>query len=301
MITRSPDRIDSINRSPVGVRIRVYSNHGSTKDTQNIGGDWGADQPHDYQEGDLTRSPRYHLDRTLAHGVRYFWLDVDRVQTEVSFKPTAGAGFENLFVAQTSRDGCRMLRFRRTDTGVPPVAVELDQAMRRMLAGPDEGYSVLYTHLGIIGLAQVGFRQTTTADFPAAAWASLDEAAAEQRNGRTLFTTTERLLNHALMMAARPWTMSRSRERLQIDLQPRFEYEGLNFSFDWSDFMGFAVPCPSDREVWIGFGQELRRADVWDAGGQTYAGLRWQPIEMMALLDTAAAGVTMSRHGKSRR
>ena len=66
-IKKALDILDKNN-----VFIRVYSNHGTVYDTQNIGGDWAQ-----YQKGDVKGDPNYHLDLTLKYGVKFFWTDID--------------------------------------------------------------------------------------------------------------------------------------------------------------------------------------------------------------------------------
>lgn len=50
---------------------RIWTNHGDTFNTQNIGGQY----PASHHEGDLLGSQSYCLDLLHDHGVEYFWLD----------------------------------------------------------------------------------------------------------------------------------------------------------------------------------------------------------------------------------
>jgi len=52
-----------------GLTFQVYTNHGNSKNIQNIGGDAA------YHQGDLIGASAYHADMTLAHGVRFLWSD----------------------------------------------------------------------------------------------------------------------------------------------------------------------------------------------------------------------------------
>src|SRR5665213_2803688 len=64
----------------LGIVPRVYSNHGTEDDIQNIGGTWTGEPGMPwYMKGDLPGSRCYHLDLSLRHGIRFFWLDVDAV------------------------------------------------------------------------------------------------------------------------------------------------------------------------------------------------------------------------------
>jgi hypothetical protein len=61
---------------------RVWTNHGSEHDIQNIGGG----QPQ-YQRGDDPGSEVYCLDLLLQHGIRYFWLDHHATNDFVDDRP----------------------------------------------------------------------------------------------------------------------------------------------------------------------------------------------------------------------
>lgn len=103
-----------------GVQTTIYSNHGTDRDVQNIGGPWSPARvpPIDFRNywaGDLQDHPVYHLDLTLQYGIRYFWLDVDRVRNRAWFSDGADLADSDLFTTQVSRDASPILRFKRTD------------------------------------------------------------------------------------------------------------------------------------------------------------------------------------------
>jgi hypothetical protein len=271
-----------------GVRCRVYSNHGTTDDTQNIGGEWVSRPGYPtYGQGDLPGAQRYHVDLSVGHGVRFFWLDIDNAQASLSFAATEGEGYENLFAAQICRDGTPILRFRRTDAMVPSDLVRLGDALDRVLAADDGGYTVLYTHLGVKRGAENRPLSADPADIPDAVTAGLDRLAAEQAAGRVLVTTTDRLLTHALMTAARPWTVSRRGRQVEVDLHRSFAFAGVEFEYGWQEFMGFSLPVEASDSVWLRLDGERRPAERWRVGSQAYAGLQWRRLPMKSAIEEA--------------
>ena len=155
-----------------------------------------------YHEGDLPSSNRYHLDLTLEYGARFFWVDVDRVRSVSSFINRCADSQDSLFTSQVCRDGNRILRFRRTDTGVDPDAANVGAQIDSILSAPPGGYSVIYTHLGV-ARDPLGKPIQNPAPYQSdEGYAGLDRLVAAQRDGDTLVTTTSRLLRHASLMAA---------------------------------------------------------------------------------------------------
>jgi hypothetical protein len=272
-----------------GVASRVYSNHGTVDDIQNIGGEWvGRPGYPDYMKGDVPGAERYHLDLSIEYGMRFFWLDIDRVREHLTFLPTVGEGLENLFVSQICRDGNRILRFRRTDALVDPDGALLGEALARVIAAPDGGYTVIYTHLGVKRDPEGRPIVAEASDLPPGVFTGLDRLAGEQRAGRILVTTTERLLIHALMSAARPWTITRKRNRTEIHFNRKFTFEGVAFDFGWQDFMGFCLPVGPKERVRLCLDGAWKDAERWTVAGQSYAGLAWHPIPMKSLIERAA-------------
>ena len=271
-----------------GVRCRVYSNHGTTDDTQNVGGDW-VNRPGypSYGQGDLPGALRYHVDLSVRHGIRFFWLDIDNAQACLSFTATEGEAHENLFAAQICRDGTPILRFRRTDAMVRSDLAQLGDALDRVLAAADGGYTVLYTHLGVKRGAENRPLSADPSDIPAAVLAGLDGLAAEQKAGRVLVTTTERLLTHALMSVAKPWAITRRGRQIETDFSESFSFAGVEFDCSWKEFMGFSLPVDASDTVWLRLGGERRPADRWNVAGQFYAGLQWRQLPMKSAIKEA--------------
>src|SRR5262249_33098401 len=135
-----------------GITSDVYSNHGSVKDIQNVGGPWIAPRTgpvggSNHPEGDLPESKSYHLDLTLSHGVRFFWLDIDCISDPVCQLESADPA-KSLFTSQRSRDGRPIVRFRRTSCGQNPFPFALGAQIDAILGCATPGYSVIYNHLG---------------------------------------------------------------------------------------------------------------------------------------------------------
>ena len=271
-----------------GVKCRVYSNHGTTDDTQNIGGEWVSRPGYpSYGQGDLPGAERYHVDLSVRHGVRFFWLDIDNAQAFVSFTATEGEAHENLFAAQICRDGTPILRFRRTDAMVRSDLAQLGDALDRVLAADDGGYTVLYTHLGVKRGAENRPLSADPSDIPASVLTGLDSLAAEQTGGRVLVTTTERLLTHALMWAAKPWAITRRGRQIEVDFSKSFSFAGVEFDYSWQEFMGFSLPVQVSDTVWLRLGDQRRPAERWNVAGQSYAGLQWRRLPMKSAIEEA--------------
>lgn len=82
--------------SPLGVRPRIWINHGSTENIQNIG-------PADYMQGDRPDSDCYHWDLLRAAGVEYLW---DGSGSDQLSRPTT-------LIPLDLRDGSKAWGFRR--------------------------------------------------------------------------------------------------------------------------------------------------------------------------------------------
>lgn len=273
-----------------GLKSRIFSNHGTIYDIQNVGGPW-VDLPGypNYMKGDVPGTRRYHLDLTLRHGARFFWLDIDRIREHVIFAARAGDEHDNLFVSQICRDGNRILRFRRTDAMVDPDGAQLGDALDRIMAASDGGYTVVYTHLGVKRDPEGRPLVADFADVPAAVLERLDRLAAEQADGQVLVTTTERLLTHALMSAARPWTIARRGKRIEVELKHEFVFEEIRFRFSWDDFMGFCVPVEPGEVLHLTLDGERQKAERFSVAGRSYAGLPWRALPMTHLVERAAS------------
>lgn len=274
-----------------GVRIRVFSNHGTVDDIQNIGGSW-SDRPgpidfSNYQKGDVPGTERYHVDLTVKHGVRFFWVDIDRIRDVTWFQANAGDATGNLFISQICRDGTPILRFRRTDAMLDPDGAIIGQAINTILDAPGSGYSIIYTHLGVKRDPSGRPLVAQLSDVPSEVFDGLDRLAAEQDAGRVLVATTERLLTHALMSAARPWSISKRGKRLDVQFKRHFDFEGVSFEFDWNDYMGFCLEVKANDSVLLSLEGESKPAQRWSHNGVCYAGLPWQPLPMKSEVERA--------------
>lgn len=223
-----------------GVRTALFTNHGSEQDTQNIAGDWGK-----YQLGDVPGSDVYHLDRTLAHGVRFFWTDIDYV-VDQPFLNAALNGPTALFRSQQCRDENHILCFRRFlgRLTVGPCAENLNQQIEQVLAAQGGGYSVVYQHLGVHRNADGRPHSAVEPIFPPECRERLEALADAQRDRRLLVTTTEKLLNHALLMAVRPWSIRRGRKKLRVEFARKAQIDKLTFDFEHTLLAGWAIRVP---------------------------------------------------------
>lgn len=271
-----------------GIVSRVYSNHGTERDTQNVGGHW-VSQPGtlNYQQGDIPGTQRYHLDMTLEHGARYFWLDIDRARETVRFVPSLSGRPDDLFTSQTSRNGQQILRFRRTDAGVMPDAENIAQQINRILDAPSGGYTVIYTHLGVARQPNGRPTQNPAPYLSAEGYAALDRLAKAQREGDTLVTTTSRLLDHALIMAVRPWKIKHQSGRVLVEFQETIEHGGVQFKLEWTDLEGFTLPVDPSSRASATLGGSERELSKWFANGEWFAGFPWQHIKCGDILEGA--------------
>jgi hypothetical protein len=272
-----------------GVRTLVYSNHGTIKDVQNVGGAWCESHGDlNYQKGDVPGHASYHLDRTLEHGVRFFWVDIDRARTVTRFRPLANGEADGLFVVQECRDGRRILRFRRTDTNVDPVSSEFHRQVDNVLAGPAGGYSVIYTHLGVLRDGE-GRPYGVSAPFLSApAREGLQALRTATRRGEVLVTTTERLLRHAFMMAAHPLRIELRDDAVMVEFSRDVEFHGMRTQLEWDDYLGFALRCRRRQRCFAKLGAEMRELTNWNIRGVEYAGLPWRPLPCASALEEAS-------------
>lgn len=268
-----------------GVRTRVYSNHGGVHDIQNVGGDWAS-----YQQGDLPESRAYHLDLTQDFGVRFFWTDIDS-ELERSFFSIAPDAANPLLVPQTARDGRRMLRFRRFRGPLnrAPHAGSLAAQFELILSQAIDGYSVVYQHLGVHRDGDGPPRSVTPPYFDAAGADVFRQLARLQANGDLLITTTERLLMHAVLMQARPWTMSRANSTLLVDFARNLQHCGIPFQLERRDLQGWTVPLDGFDRVFATFDGERWELPIYRDGSRRYAGIPWVRMSMLDALETAKA------------
>ncbi len=213
-----------------GIVVRIYSNHGTTQDTQNIGGEWvnqpgNAELPEGRRAGSPTLSPRPHPG---ARGP--FLLAGHRPSPRGELVRAArGRRSGRLFEAQVSRDGNSILRFRRTDSSEAPDAVNLGKQLNRVLTDEKTGYCVVYTHLGVLRDDAGRPVQNTAPYLNTESRNALERLGVAQERGDVLVTTTRRLLTHALLMAAQPWELSLRWDGYLVELHREFTYAGVRF------------------------------------------------------------------------
>ena len=272
-----------------GIRTRVFSNHGTTSDTQNIGGHWvGQPGTLDYQKGDVPGESSYHLDVTLRHGVRFFWTDIDRERGSLWFRPDCNPQRDTLFESQVSRDGNAILRFLRADAGVLPDAVALGDQIHRALDDEHTGYSILYTHLGVARRDDGRPINNPPPYLSPSGFDALTALEGASRAGDVLVTGTARLLTHALLMAARPWRVDEGPDHNTISFESAFQYQGVEFSLEWDDLAGICFEClqPSLPTVALLDG-DRRKLEPWSVAGRQYVGFPWAERVVTASLEEA--------------
>lgn len=145
----------------LGVRLSVWTNHGSALNVQNLGGRWA----NAYAQGDVPGSAAYHADLLPAAGFRYFWLDAFATN-RFSLGNPQGRDFEDGLAARDPsplgdrilcgdrlRDGREILAFRRfrgRRTWAPDPGSLAEQLSTKNLDHLESsgGAVVLYQHLG---------------------------------------------------------------------------------------------------------------------------------------------------------
>ena len=266
-----------------GVRTRVYTNHGSPQDTQNIGGEWAT-----YQEGDVPGASKYHLDLTTTFGLRFFWTDID-YDIDQPFCGLGEARKKDLLIPQRGRDGTPIIRFRRFRGAFAraPYAGNLDEQLDLVLADDPAGYSIVYQHLGVQRKLDGKPVPTSSPYFNPAGLAALDHLAALQADGELLVTTTERLLMHALLMQARPWVIEKVGQLVSVRFQKQLEYAGANFVLSMRDLEGWAIPIIGNDRVVAYFGDSTWEMPRIEALGRVYAMIPWTRLALLDELDKA--------------
>ncbi len=266
--------------SEAGVRPTVFSNHGGTDDRQNVGGEWAY-----YQEGDLPESDLYHLDLTIKNGIKFFWCDPDIVNARPMLAPALDA--ENgLFVSSMGRDGTPFIRFRRymgKDLGRGPALANLHKQLRQVLRAEDKGYCVLYQHLGFARDENGNATEADTKNIGPETYAILDELVRYQDESDILVTTTGRLLNHAALMTARPWTVSRRRGQIEIHFDRTFDLNGVTFEVTPDMLSGWTIPVRFGKVVAFLDGENLPISEI-RLGYRRLFGFPWRKLAMRKIV-----------------
>lgn len=268
-----------------GLRTRVYTNHGTRLDIQNIGGSWAS-----YQQGDVPESPAYHLDASTGFGASFFWTDIDYDNQRPYFALNR-QDERSLLVPQRGRDGTPILRFRRYRGAFnrAPYAGNLGEQLNHVLSHEPEGYSVVYQHLGVQRLPDGTPIPTAPPYFDPAGFAAIDRLAELDRRGVQLVTTTERLLMHALLMQARPWTLSRDGERITVRFEKNFRYEDVPFELSACDLNGWFLAIHPGQTVVARLGDAEWELPTTIINDQLYAGIPWERLPVLDALERAKA------------
>lgn len=145
----------------LGVRLSVWTNHGSALNVQNLGGQWA----NDYAKGDRPESNVYHADLLAQAGFRYFWLDAFSTN-RFSLGTSQGRDFDDGLAARDEspwgdrvlcldclRDSHEILAFRRfrgRRRWAPDPSSLAEQISPRNLDHVEAsgGAVILYQHLG---------------------------------------------------------------------------------------------------------------------------------------------------------
>ena len=236
---RSFEELDSL-----GVRLKVFTNHGDDKNIQNIGGD----AP--YHRGDVPDHDAHHTDLLARHGVRYVWTDnmADEFQPRpkgIRWRWRQRGGFPFLTTDdRTMRDGTAFRGFRRlrgTGANAPNLSSlqrQLDLIAWDALYGRHESI-VLYQHLGVLHRV-AGECVPATVDAVAARpevflapWRRLAREADEGRLwvvGLARLLAYREILEHAELVAAKAGALELKLDRVPDD--PAKELAGLTLYVD---------------------------------------------------------------------
>lgn len=269
----------------LGAKTRVYSNHGTVLDTQNVGGDWAS-----YQEGDLPGSSAYHLDLTTDFGCRFFWTDID-YDNQIPYFQLDGLPERSLLVPQTGRDGTPILRFRRFrgDFKKAPYAGNFSEQLNLVLDYEPNGYSIVYQHLGVHRLPDGKPVPASDPYFNDDGLEALDRLAELDAGGKVLVTSTERLLMHAVLMMARPWHITQRDNTFVVSFTKNFRYEDVPFELGLCDLNGWYIPISEGQRVIAKLGSVEWELSSIQVNEQLYAGVPWERKPLQNILGEAIA------------
>ena len=174
-----------------GLTFKIWSNHGSDKNYQNIGHRNLAQ----YQEGDDPDSPFYHLDITRRLGIRYFCVDDSYANEPCGSIP--------LLYTEQARDGSSLRLFRRYRglSGKPaPNASSLPEQILindiDMLIAKEQA-CVYYQHLGCWRKTEDGrFESNRPPFFSDNGIHTLEYLSKVYHEAKCLVTATSRLLRY---------------------------------------------------------------------------------------------------------
>lgn len=278
------------------LKLRVWVNHGSKANTQNIG-------PAAYMRGDNPAAAEYHADLLLQYGIRFMW-DYRRADPDSSLFPRSP------LIRMTLADGQRVWGFRRS-TAVAVSAEEAESLRHRfpgarvfrrqtdgewiaMVWHPQllgwqlnrenldavvdaEAYAIFGQHLGVLELPR-SRADASRGMFGDAALEAFRLLASYEANGRILVARTSRLLEYARVV-----------ENLEFDVIRGEEGERIQVHEISDPILGASVPTveqlrgvsfrvadPARAEIWIGqtriADDEILRVETHD---ESLACIRW--------------------------
>jgi glycosyltransferase involved in cell wall biosynthesis len=193
----------------VGGKIKIWTNHGNSNNTQNIGGLFAGA----YQKGDVPSSQQYHTDILLNAGVRYFWLD-SYSTNRLSLGNEKGRGFINDLAADDASIGGDQILCRDffRDSNIATVFRRFRGA-RKLAPDPDSlsrqlsndnldhiektgGALILYQHFGCKRNNEGQPSSRRGLPFPDAGRQQLQELAQRYQDKKIWVTTTANMLGY---------------------------------------------------------------------------------------------------------
>lgn len=209
-----------------GLTFKVWSNHGSDKNFQNM----GHQKLTNYQHGDEPDHPCYHLDLLRGCGVRYFWVDDGFI-----VKP--GVDTPILYQEQ-ARDGSSLTLFRRyrgligkpaPNAGSLPEQILIDD-INTLIA--HEQACIYYQHLGVWRKTPEGYFEANVPPFFSQAGLQVLEYLAQvYHEGTCLVATVSRLLRYLEVRDSLSFSASKRKIVLTSTLEDisAKDFEGITF------------------------------------------------------------------------
>lgn len=173
-----------------GIEPEIWINHGTSTNMQNFGSFNPKSSFYNYQNGDNPKSPYYHTDLSLSHGLRYVWNSQGMSQF----------AYDNPLFPINLRDGKKIWGFNRYTNDVEkgkiiwtwdPAKLSYQITSQRLQQlVRDRKYAIVAQHLG-----------KDSIDFPfnTEDIQALQMLKSYQDNGNILVARTQRLLDYARM------------------------------------------------------------------------------------------------------
>lgn len=266
-----------------GIKTSIYTNHGGIYDVQNIGGiGWAT-----YQQGDLPGEASYHLDLTLDQGYKFFWCDPDYTVDRYFLASTIDDE-DSLFVSGIGRDGRKFLRFRRFlgDLSSGPSIENFHEQVHQLISNQKSGYAVIFQHLGVERNEDGTPKSCLSNPLRSTFYDALNSLENEVSRGKILVTTTEKLLNHALIMLAKPWSIKFRNKVLFIDFHNYIQIDDLKFEITETMLHGWCIELDNsvtDYKAYLN-GKELK-LEKFIIDNSIYLGFKWKAVDINQLLD----------------